>query len=90
MGNHQHGRKHVGARNGPTERAVHGYVRVIGMISDVRHPFRNRKPDSQLSTMPPMSFLGVVTKSGFMNKTATVAVSRWVVDAKTGKVRYDR
>jgi small subunit ribosomal protein S17 len=40
--------------------------------------------------MPPMSFLGVVAKAGFMNKTATVAVSRWVVDAKTGKVRHDR
>jgi hypothetical protein len=40
--------------------------------------------------MPPMSFLGVVTKAGFMNKTATVAVSRWVIDAKTGKVRCDR
>ena len=40
--------------------------------------------------MPPMSFLGVVTKAGFMNKTATVAVSRWVIDAKTGKVRHHR
>ncbi len=40
--------------------------------------------------MPPMSFLGVVTKAGFMNKTATVTVSRWVIDAKTGKVRHDR
>jgi hypothetical protein len=37
-----------------------------------------------------MSFLGVVTKAGFMSKTATVAVSRWAVDAKTGKVRPDR
>jgi len=37
-----------------------------------------------------MSFLGVVTKSGFMNKTATVTVSRWAIDAKTGKVRHDR
>ena len=71
---------------------MQGYVRLIGIISDVRHPSRNRKQDSQLfpTTMPPMSFLGVVTKSGFMNKTATVAVSRWVVDAKTGKVRRDR
>jgi hypothetical protein len=34
-----------------------------------------------------MSFLGVVTKAGFMNKTATVTVSRWVIDKRTGKVR---
>jgi hypothetical protein len=34
-----------------------------------------------------MSFFGMVTKSGFMNKTATVTVSRWVIDKKTGKVR---
>jgi len=32
-----------------------------------------------------MSFFGVVTKAGFMNKTATVTVSRWVIDIKTGK-----
>jgi len=37
------------------------------------------------STMPPMSFLGLVTKAGFMKKTATVTVSRWVIDKKTGK-----
>jgi hypothetical protein len=37
--------------------------------------------------MPPISFLGVVTKAGFMHKTATVTVSRWVIDTKTGKVR---
>ncbi|KAH9974093.1 hypothetical protein BGW80DRAFT_1205362 [Lactifluus volemus] len=35
--------------------------------------------------MPPMSFFGTVTKAGFMNKTATVTVSRWVIDNKTGK-----
>ncbi|KAH9063268.1 hypothetical protein EDB87DRAFT_1604911 [Lactarius vividus] len=35
--------------------------------------------------MPPMSFVGVVTKAGFMNKTATVTVSRWVIDKRTGK-----
>jgi small subunit ribosomal protein S17 len=34
-----------------------------------------------------MSFFGIVTKAGFMNKTATVTVSRWVIDIKTGKVR---
>ena len=37
--------------------------------------------------MPPMSLLGVVTKAGFMNKTVTVTVSRWVIDTRTGKVR---
>ncbi|EPQ61355.1 nucleic acid-binding protein [Gloeophyllum trabeum ATCC 11539] len=35
--------------------------------------------------MPPMSFVGVVTKVGCMNKTATVTVSRWVVHKTTGK-----
>ncbi|KAI0057311.1 nucleic acid-binding protein [Artomyces pyxidatus] len=35
--------------------------------------------------MPPMSFAGIVTKVGFMNKTATVTVSRWVFDKRTGK-----
>ncbi|KAF9502520.1 nucleic acid-binding protein [Pleurotus eryngii] len=35
--------------------------------------------------MPPMAFTGVVTKAGFMNKTATVTVSRWVVHKLTGK-----
>ncbi|KAI0267276.1 hypothetical protein BC834DRAFT_870583 [Gloeopeniophorella convolvens] len=35
--------------------------------------------------MPPMSFSGLVTKVGFMNKTATVTVSRWVIDKRTGK-----
>jgi hypothetical protein len=37
--------------------------------------------------MPPMAFQGVVSKVGFMNKTATVTVSRWVVHKITGKVR---
>ncbi|KDR85320.1 hypothetical protein GALMADRAFT_234124 [Galerina marginata CBS 339.88] len=35
--------------------------------------------------MPPMSFHGIVTKAGFMNKTATVTVSRWVIHKLTGK-----
>ncbi|KAI0917802.1 hypothetical protein AcV5_003954 [Taiwanofungus camphoratus] len=35
--------------------------------------------------MPPMAFAGLVTKAGFMNKTATVTISRWVVHPKTGK-----
>jgi len=32
-----------------------------------------------------MSFLGIVSKAGFMNKTATVTVSRWAIVPKTGK-----
>ncbi|KIP02245.1 hypothetical protein PHLGIDRAFT_112259 [Phlebiopsis gigantea 11061_1 CR5-6] len=36
--------------------------------------------------MPPMSFTGIVTKAGFMNKTATVTVSRHVAHPRTGKV----
>ncbi|KAF9015496.1 hypothetical protein BDQ17DRAFT_1418559 [Cyathus striatus] len=35
--------------------------------------------------MPPMAFKGIVTKAGFMNKTATVTVSRWVTHKITGK-----
>ncbi|KXN83918.1 30S ribosomal protein S17 [Leucoagaricus sp. SymC.cos] len=35
--------------------------------------------------MPPMAFQGIVTKVGFMNKTATVTVSRWVLHKITGK-----
>ncbi|KZT24306.1 nucleic acid-binding protein [Neolentinus lepideus HHB14362 ss-1] len=35
--------------------------------------------------MPPMSFTGIVTKVGCMNKTATVTVSRWAVHKTTGK-----
>ncbi|KAI0698643.1 hypothetical protein C8Q76DRAFT_589335, partial [Earliella scabrosa] len=35
--------------------------------------------------MPPMSLIGQVTKVGFMNKTATVTVSRYVFHPKTGK-----
>ncbi|TCD61555.1 hypothetical protein EIP91_008267 [Steccherinum ochraceum] len=35
--------------------------------------------------MPPMSFTGVVTKVGAMQKTATVTVSRWVVHDRTRK-----
>lgn len=37
--------------------------------------------------MPPMSFNGIVTKAGFMNKTATVTVSRQIIHKLTGKVR---
>ncbi|CAA7259941.1 unnamed protein product [Cyclocybe aegerita] len=32
-----------------------------------------------------MAFTGVVTKAGFMEKTATVTVSRWVIHKLTGK-----
>ncbi|EKM83584.1 hypothetical protein AGABI1DRAFT_31492 [Agaricus bisporus var. burnettii JB137-S8] len=35
--------------------------------------------------MPPMILQGIVTKSGFMRKTATVTVTRWVVHKITGK-----
>ncbi|TEB39025.1 polyamine transporter 1 [Coprinellus micaceus] len=35
--------------------------------------------------MPPMTLNGVVTKAGFMNKTATVLVSRFVSHKLTGK-----
>ncbi|KZT68517.1 nucleic acid-binding protein [Daedalea quercina L-15889] len=35
--------------------------------------------------MPPMAFTGLVTKVGFMNKTATVTVSRFVTHPKVGK-----
>ncbi|KAI0743170.1 hypothetical protein C8Q80DRAFT_1273709 [Daedaleopsis nitida] len=35
--------------------------------------------------MPPMSLVGQVTKVGYMSKTATVTVSRFVVHPKTGK-----
>jgi len=35
--------------------------------------------------MPPMAFTGVVTKVGFMNKTATVTVSRYILHKITGK-----
>ncbi|KAF5374838.1 hypothetical protein D9758_000396 [Tetrapyrgos nigripes] len=35
--------------------------------------------------MPPMAFQGLVTKAGFMNKTVTVTVSRWMVHPVTKK-----
>ncbi|TRM56249.1 hypothetical protein BD626DRAFT_520483, partial [Schizophyllum amplum] len=35
--------------------------------------------------MPAMAFRGLVTKTGVMNKTATVTVSRWVKHQLTGK-----
>ncbi|KAG6832305.1 hypothetical protein H0H92_003538 [Tricholoma furcatifolium] len=35
--------------------------------------------------MPPMAFTGIVTKAGYMNKTVTVTVSRWVIHKLTGK-----
>jgi small subunit ribosomal protein S17 len=33
-----------------------------------------------------MTFTGIVTKVGFMNKTATVTVPRFVIHKRTGKV----
>lgn len=36
--------------------------------------------------MPPMTLKGIVTKVGVMKKTATVTVSRWVIQKQTGKV----
>jgi ribosomal protein S17 len=35
--------------------------------------------------MPPMAFNGIVTKAGFMKKTATVTVSRQIIHKLTGK-----
>ncbi|KAL9715927.1 hypothetical protein Ac2012v2_000371 [Leucoagaricus gongylophorus] len=35
--------------------------------------------------MPPMTFQGIVTKVGFMDRTATVTVSRFVVHKLTDK-----
>ncbi|KAK7064324.1 polyamine transporter 1 [Favolaschia claudopus] len=35
--------------------------------------------------MPPLALRGIVTKVGFMQKTATVVVSRWAVHKVTGK-----
>ncbi|KAE9408217.1 nucleic acid-binding protein [Gymnopus androsaceus JB14] len=35
--------------------------------------------------MPPMAFRGLVTKVGFMDKTATVTVTRWVAHKLTTK-----
>jgi small subunit ribosomal protein S17 len=36
--------------------------------------------------MPPMVLKGVVTKAGFMNKTVTVTVTRFMYHKLTGKV----
>ncbi|KAF8167782.1 polyamine transporter 1 [Crassisporium funariophilum] len=54
-------------------------------ITMVPIPFVLKNFGHLCSTMPPMSFNGVVTKAGFMNKTATVTVSRWVIHQLTGK-----
>jgi ribosomal protein S17 len=40
-----------------------------------------------LASLGPMQLKGIVTKVGFMNKTATVTVTRQVVHKRTGKVR---
>ena len=39
-----------------------------------------------VTAMPPMAFTGLVTKVGFIDKTATVTVSRFVTHPKVGKV----
>ncbi|THH04326.1 hypothetical protein EW145_g5601 [Phellinidium pouzarii] len=39
--------------------------------------------------MPPLILQGIVTKVGYMNKTATVTVSRWAVHPRTQK-RFER
>jgi hypothetical protein len=72
-----------GSVTGRWGRAVHA---LIGRLSDSRAT-PEKGIDFTTLNMPPISFLGVVTKAGFMNKTATVTVSRWVIDTKTGKVR---
>jgi hypothetical protein len=82
------GRKHVGLRNGPTEGGAR--LRAFDRDNIRRSACLEMGKTFTTLNMPPMSFLGVVTKAGFINKTATVAVSRWVIDAKTGKVRHDR
>ena len=38
--------------------------------------------------MPPITLSGIVTKVGFMNKTATVTVSNWYTHPKTMKVCF--
>ncbi|KII93809.1 hypothetical protein PLICRDRAFT_171516 [Plicaturopsis crispa FD-325 SS-3] len=35
--------------------------------------------------MPPLQLTGIVTKAGYMNKTVTVTVKRWIEHSKTGK-----
>ncbi|KAI5115268.1 hypothetical protein M0805_001637 [Coniferiporia weirii] len=39
--------------------------------------------------MPPLILQGIVTKVGYMNKTATVTVSRWATHPRTLK-RFER
>jgi hypothetical protein len=46
--------------------------------------FSTGKIASELA-MPPMTLKGIVTKVGVMKKTATVTVSRWVIQKQTGK-----
>lgn len=46
----------------------------------------NCRTTALVAAMPPMAFTGSVSKVGFMNKTATVTVSRFVTHPKVGKV----
>ncbi|KAI8996216.1 hypothetical protein BD414DRAFT_533930 [Trametes punicea] len=60
-------------------------LRTLGGHDDLC-PSSSVPPCPPLSTkMPPMSLVGQVTKVGFMNKTATVTVSRFILHPKTGK-----
>ncbi|KAF9569882.1 polyamine transporter 1 [Agrocybe pediades] len=63
---------------------------LLGFIAILMIPIpfvlkRYANANELVDAMPPMTFHGVVTKAGFMNKTATVTVSRWVVHKLTGK-----
>ena len=42
--------------------------------------------DVECKAMPPITMQGVVTKVGYMNKTATVTVTRWIMHPRTRKV----
>ena len=67
-----------------------GWLCGAGMASAFRLASNERRASTKV-TMPPATFIGMVTKVGAMQKTVTVTVSRTVVHAKTGKVRlcYD-
>jgi hypothetical protein len=73
-------------------REVHVRVTELGVTASRRvTSFRVSNGDNlQLQPiMPPMALTGVVTKVGYMNKTATVTVYRNILHHITGKVRAD-
>ena len=78
---HWLGRAYVSA---PLQAAVAGWPRQRTV--SLPPPPPHRQPATLIATMPPMAFTGLVTKVGFMNKTATVTVSRFVTHPKVGKV----